>query len=365
MGQLEVENPFRYATHEREGSYRFGRVLLASASDLPLAVILGGSSLGAATPGAPPIDRGWLPPNQSSPRINDYNNPNGETYPTASVPWAWRNKIGYRTYVQFLLDVGRDETVGGSSTMLCVDSPLCPMHTESTVAGPFSFPPREEPMHSVRRSIIAGLYEIEQYNLAIPTAAQRDRVSIVTFDKQNATSPRIVLPLTTDYRAAMQAVAKLQACSDQGQTTATEAGLNLAESHIKPASQGGAGRERSNKIVVLMTDGVPNLYESSRSTIGSYVSANSSSDWKGGGYYWIDAALMASHRMQAQGWQVFPVGVGLGADRDFLDRMSRMGGTADDDGKAPKPAGNPAEYETMLQQIFEKIVNSPQVRLVN
>src|SRR5262249_24550719 len=156
MGVLEVENPFRYASNSYRDGELFDGLLLASASDLPLPLALGGAAIGASSPGTQPIDRGWLPPNQSSPRINNYNNPHGETYPGAEVPWEWRNQIGYRTSVQFLLDAGRDETIGGSLSMLCVDSPYCPMHTETTAAGPFSFPPREEPMHSVRRSIIAA-----------------------------------------------------------------------------------------------------------------------------------------------------------------------------------------------------------------
>ena len=57
-------------------------------------------------------------------------------------------------------------------------------------------------------------------------------------------------------------------------STDTEAGLALAYSHIKPQSQGGAGRENTNKIVVLLTDGQPNLKQSSSTTISNYVNAN-------------------------------------------------------------------------------------------
>jgi hypothetical protein len=44
--------------------------------------------------------------------------------------------------------------------------------------------------------------------------------------------------------------------------------------------------------------------------------------------------------------------------------MSRTGGTADDNGAGPRTSGNPTNYEAELSAIFEKIINNPQVRLV-
>ena len=68
--------------------------------------------------------------------------------------------------------------------------------------------------------------------------------------------------------------------------------------------------------------------------------------------------------MQAADWQVFSVGIGLGTDYDFMDRMARLGGTANDAGQSPRGSGNPAEYEQRLTEIFEKIITNPQIRLV-
>ena len=47
-----------------------------------------------------------------------------------------------------------------------------------------------------------------------------------------------------------------------------------------------------------------------------------------------------------------------------MDRMARMGGTADDNGQAPTSSGDPSSYETELSKIFKQIVDNPQVRLV-
>ena len=63
-------------------------------------------------------------------------------------------------------------------------------------------------------------------------------------------------------------------------------------------------------------------------------------------------------------WKVFTAGIGLGCDYEFLDRMSRTGGTADDDGYGPRTSGNPMTYEAELSAIFRQIINNPQVRLV-
>src|SRR5690606_32314162 len=54
--------------------------------------------------------RGTLPPNQGYYRIDSLNNPNNDGYPSASVnvPRGFRNKLGYRTYVQFMMDMGRN-----------------------------------------------------------------------------------------------------------------------------------------------------------------------------------------------------------------------------------------------------------------
>ena len=97
-----------------------------------------------------------------------------------------------------------------------------------------------------------------------------DWVSIVTFD----TTARIQQTLTSNYSTAMTACTGLQACSDTALCTDTEGGLITAYNLIKPQSQGGQGRENTNKIVVLLTDGQPNLQQSSNTTISQYINAN-------------------------------------------------------------------------------------------
>ena len=317
--------------------------------------------------GQPPDNRGTIPPNTGSYKITGFNNPNTSTYPGASssVPSSYRNKIGYITYVQFMMDYGRDlKPIGGTYTPLSKYSSFCPRHSEITAGGMFRFPPREQPTHAARRALIAAIEIVKERNASITDPATGDRVSIITFDVLTGGGPQVVCPLTNDYDSAMQACTDLQACGDVAATTATEAGLIEAKKHIQPKSAGGQGRESTNKIVVLLTDGVPNLYWSSNKNISEYILQNPSSNFYANGAYWCDAALMQSGMMRGNHWYLYPVGVGLGCDYGFMDRMARMGGTADSNGQSPRGSGNPADYEQKLTDIFSKIITNPQIRLV-
>jgi hypothetical protein len=278
--------------------------------------------------------------------------------------------IGYRTYVQYMMENGRDQKPGtsGNYTQLSVLSPNCPMHNESTAGGTFSFPPSEQPTHAARRSVIAALQEIKTKNAAISDTNQKDWVSIVTFDKStNIAGVTPLVALTSNYSTAMSACPTMQAVGQNGNSTATETGLAAAYNLIKPASQGGTGRENTQKVVVLLTDGMANLYSSSSSTINNYINAHPSSNFYTSGNSTAtasNAAMMQAGSMNSGKWKLYPVPLGLGADQDFMDRMARMGGTDDDNGQAPTSSGDPSSYETELTNIFKQIVDNPQVRLV-
>lgn len=276
---------------------------------------------------------------------------------------TYKSEIGYSTYMQFMMDNGRDGKPGNASfTPLSLASGICPMHSEATAGGTFSFPPREQPTHASRRALIAALQVIKERNQTISDVNQRDWVSIITFDK---VSNGPVLPLTSNYDAAMAACTQFQAVSDNSYSTATENGLISAYNHIKPQSLGGQGRNTTNKIVVLLTDGMPNLYQSSTGTIDNYVANNPSANFYGTGtYYPQQASLMQTAKMQGNHWYVYPVGIGLGTDYDFMDRMARMGLTANISGQSARGSGNPGDYEVRLTAIFRNIITNPKLRLV-
>jgi hypothetical protein len=277
-------------------------------------------------------------------------------------------QIGYRSYVTWLMDQGRDQTgpKSGAYGQLSTHSPNCVYHNESTAAGTYSFPASEQPTHSERRSVIAGLHEVKVKNSTLSDPNQMDWVSIITFDKN--TTPATITPLvslTSNYDSAMAVCPTMQAVGDNGNSTATETGLIAAYNLIKPQSQGGTGREDAQKIVILLTDGVANLKTSSNTTITNYESANPSSNYYGGSSnYPSDAALMQANTMHLGKWQMYALALGLAADYDFMDRMARMGGTADQNGHAPTTSGDPATYESEMTALLDQIIDNPQVHLV-
>ncbi len=295
--------------------------------------------------------------------IPNYTDTSNYDYWKAYIDANW-DKLGQRSYMQYMMYNGRDAQPGGMYTPLSLHSSITPMHEESTAGGTFSFPPREQPTHAARRSIIAALKIISDCNQNISDVNQRDWVSIITFDRLSP-GPTIIVPLTSDYSVAMQACTTLQAVCSNNYSTATETGLIAAANHIKPQNQGGAGRTQTNKIVVLLTDGQPNLYSSSSSAIGTYRDQHPSPDFYGGsGNYPHEAALMQTSMMQGNNWYLYPVGIGLDTDYNFMDRMARMGATANNSGQSARGSGNPADYEARLTDIFEKIITNPKLRLV-
>lgn len=332
-------------------------------------------------PGVPRLGstaRVYLPWGYDGDNFWGYNNPNVYTFP--SPDWtdlsAGQNKVGYLTYVQFMLDFGRDRSPDvqawnrnarpeiGTKTQLSVLSPFCTYHSESTAGGTFSFPPREEPMHSCRRALIAAIQVVKTRNVGLASNTG-DRVAIVTFDGLDAEhEPILAQSLTDSYTTAMNSCTKLQAVSDIGATTAIEAGLIAARNHLRLPTEGGQGRSYSKKVIVLLTDGVPNVWQSSSSSINNHITNHPNTDYYASNYPWLNSALMQATLIESENTSLYSVGIGLGTDYNFMDRMARLGKT-DNAGLSPRGSGNPAEYEQRLVDIFSEIITNPGGRMVD
>ncbi|GEM_PF-1704280 len=202
---------------------------------------------------------GMLPPEQSPDRLDRFCNPDRDWCPHLphDVLVDSAGFIGYRTYLQFLLDLGRNrwpaKTRDGAWSEF---GPGRPLHEEGTAGGVFSFPPREQPMHAVRRSLIAALAGLQRRNALLPDAGLRDRIALIGYDAPQAGGAMIFQPLTTEYRAAMLACQRLQAGSDKTSGEEVEAGLRSAlqvarkwTSVDRPASH------RDRWIVLIRSDG--------------------------------------------------------------------------------------------------------------
>ncbi len=293
------------------------------------------------------------------------------------IPCYW-DKLGYLSYMTFMMNKARDYTVAnGYHTPLSLESELspCPEHDETVTGELFRFPPREMPTHAARRALIAAIQVVRDRNNSVSDVMQKDWVSIITYDSVSSRAVKWSLANRDNYSGAMQVCTRFQAYGGTG----TEAGLNMAYEHIKPQSQGGLGRENANKVVVLLTDGMPNEKRSTvTSTIINNYIANNSSVWTNPSTgstvnNWVttglnvtekNAALMQTSQMQGDKWYVFAAGIGRGCDYDFMDRVARMGATANPDGQCPRGSDDPTVYEEVLRQIFENIITNPKLRLV-
>jgi hypothetical protein len=215
-----------------------------------------------------------------------------------------------------------------------------------------------------RQAIVATLQLIEERNRIVLDPNHRDWVSLITFGSFSRGGPVVLQPLTSDYGRAITACASVQATSVNGAGTTTDAGLARARKHLAPRAQGGVGRDRADKFVVLLISGLPTTYISSPDEIDAHRSTEPSPDYYADGAYWLDAPLVLAAKLRAQRWRLYPIGLSPATDNDFIDRLARLGGTADSSGHAPRASGNPAEHEQRLIDFLAEIVRSPQISLV-
>jgi hypothetical protein len=303
---------------------------------------------------------GIMPAAKPTPNSTDSNNYNYWQYYLSNNS----SNIGYKSYMSYMMAWGRTLPPSSSTlyTPLSRSSPDCPYHPDTTQKGnTFNFPPREMPTHSTRLAIIDALEIIKERNQNITDSSQSDWVSIVTFDLTSNVA--VLHTLDNNYDTAMQDCTTLQACNDNVSCTSTETGFITAINLLNSK-----GRQGANKVVVLLTDGKPNLYSSSSGTISSYESAHANSNYYGSSSdYPQDAAMMQAAIMQGKNWSVFPVELGLQGDADFMNRIYSVA-----QGKTTKTltspydaTGDPTNYETELINIFNNIISNPKLRLVN
>lgn len=320
-----------------------------------------------------------LPPAQSLLRLSTASNPDRQQWPelTASVIQSSYNKIGYRTYLQFLLDLGPERPVAGSSySPLSVASGFCRwrLDVDPRSAGyGHSFPPREQPLHSVRLALLAALQDLQRKSLARPAEAQ-DHVGLITFSTLGASRVVATLQSTIDSPTPLEsAICALQAAGDDQTNSVTEAGLRLALEQLRFTNPDTVTRGWTDRVVMIVADGPPSGKVSSSAEIDQFVTEHPSSEWYGATEYRYErnAVLMQVMKMRQLGYRIHGVGIGRAADVGLLDRIARIGGTAEpltNDLQLPWGArcvgGNPAEYQQRLTLELQRMLDSPRVKLV-
>ncbi len=320
-----------------------------------------------------------LPPNQPSYRITSASNPYNDAWPglgSSSIN-GHVNKLGYQTYVQFMMDYGYDRQAGGNQYVpLSRHSPLCPWREDTNPTSPgygLLFPPREQPTHAARMAVMAAIDKVAAVNAHLPDAA-KDHVCVISFDTGSGVNIRYPLNATScDYAAAKASARDFQAVADDKNSTASENGIIAARNHLNPVLNPQGARPWANKLVVFLSDGIPNIKQSSNSTINSFMNANPKGEWFTGGSYAMErnATLMQYSQLKGSGWKSHAVGIGLGTDRSLMDRLARTAATAvrdpnNPDGPriSPYAGGNPADYQERLTAIFNDIIGAPYVTLV-
>lgn len=313
-------------------------------------------------PQTPVLERGrWslVPPGQlrRQQRVEGFHN-------KKKVGDKLQNQLFYASYFQFMLDVGRDNNIAGRYPAMSKLSGESPSIREATAAGEFLFPPREQPMHAIRRALIAATHTLRSRSTSTAGRSMGDHISIITFDRaidRDPNTPGLSVPLTDDYESVMEACAQLQACGDDAETTGTDAGLREAWLHLLPEEEGGRGRSTSKKIVFLISVGKPDVCASSPGQVENYMAAHHNKSFYGKGNYPQDAALMYADKMHQREWQVIPIGVGPNADYKFVERMAEMSG-AYGGKKPPKLDKAPEELEGLLSKMLsQQLVTSPKL----
>ena len=290
---------------------------------------------------------------------------------------GFRNDLGYRTYVQFMLDFNRHVTFGVNSQISTL-SPNCVYHNESIDGVSFSFPPGEQPMHAIRRALISTLNLIKSRNSNVGDSNQRDRVGLLLIDDTVKTS--LDAALTTNYDSVRNLCRTIQAKFDASSSTAMDTNISFAAAQLQPSAQ---GRANARKILVIISDFNVTTSTATPSAIDNYqllypypeygwfhnfpppqgvTDARYEPD--SATRYGRNGALMAAHQGYGASVETYAVKVGFASNKAMMDALADFGGTANSANEAPSITNDPALYESRIRAVLADIIDNPRGRLV-
>lgn len=164
-----------------------------------------------------------------------------------------------------------------------------------------------------------------------------DHLSMEVF----ATSSRHEINLTDDLQSIPDTLYARQA-GHYDSTTNIGGGLHQAISELSS----GRARPNAKKVILLLSDGLPNIDES-----GNYVGdgAFAATDW----------ALRQAQEAADMGCTIHTISVGSAADRTLMQEIAAIGG-----GTEFYAAGNPEEYSEQLRDIFRTLGGKRPVQLI-
>lgn len=243
-------------------------------------------------------------------------------YPPYRVNWTWydfidyvqgssisnttfRYRYGLKTYVDFLLQAKRQY----SQTNILWATP-------------------QQPLRAVKDAVQA-LVDV------VTALDSQDHLSLEVF----ATGSRHEVDLSADLQSIADRLYDLQAAHyDTGQTS-IGAGLSRAISELTSERS----RPNAHKVILLMSDGVPNTDE------------NGNSNTAAARQYALDMA----DRAVEEHIRIYSISVGYAADRPLMQEIA-----AKAFGREDYAAGNPEEYTEQLNLIFRTLGGRRQVALI-
>jgi len=226
------------------------------------------------------------------------------TYSGGGVPFRWR--YGLKTFVDFLLDSERQYD-----------------QTDILWATP------EQPLQAVKDAVLT-------MTDVISSLQSLDHVSLEIF----ATTSRHEVDLTDDLYLVPNTLYQRQAAHYDG-TTNIASGISRAIAELQSARS----RPAAKKIIILMSDGVPNTDED-----GSYIGENDTAK---------EYARQRAEQAADLGMTLYTVSVGYGVDRDLMIELAEIGR-----GQEFYAAGTPEEYADELEAIFRSLGGKRPVALI-
>ncbi len=220
---------------------------------------------------------------------------------------AFRYRYGLKTYTDFLLDAQRSFN-----------------QTNILWATP------EEPLQAVKDAVQTLVTTIDELD-------SLDHLSLEVF----ATGSKHELDLTDNLQAVADLLYQRQAAHYDA-TTNIGGGLARAINELTSAR----ARPAARKVILLMSDGVPNVDES-----GTYVG-----DGAPGA---IGYALAKAQAAADLGMRIYTVSVGVQADRPLMQEIATIGG-----GQEFFAGGSPEEYTAQLAMIFRTLGGRRPVALI-
>lgn len=246
-------------------------------------------------------------------------------YPSWRGTWTWTDYVDYMQNAQYNDAVNFRYRYGLKTFMhMLLESYRSHANTPILWATP------EMPQRAIKDAVQAMVDELENQS-------QKDHLSLEVF----ATTALHEVNLTDEYHTIAETLYARQA-GHYDQTTNIGGGLQMAINELKSAR----ARDNARKIIILLSDGVPNI-----DSAGTYVGDGAASA--------MEYCRVMAQQAATEGFTIHTVSVGSYADRAIMQEIAQIGG-----GIEFYAAGNPDEYKDELENIFRSLGGNHLVQLI-